>query len=419
MSRTDIDATRLAAARLRAIDAYPFLALALFALTPVPAPGRGTIGVDEEWRLYIDPEVLEQWTTPECAGVLLHEVSHLVRDHAARARACGVDDSTRFRWNLAADAEINDDLRSDGIPLPEGILPETLGEPPGKVAEYYYAHLLEVPDDELPEHPDCGSGCHGLDDPSMRRSGGAGPDGEGSGVPLLAPGLNAVEAMLLRRRVAEAVVRWGRQAGRGAGGWTRWAAGILEPVLDWRRLLHGVLRGSVGAVAGASDYSYRRPSRRRVPRVVLPSLQRPLPRVAVIIDTSGSMATKMLDTAWSEVRSCLRSFGVRRDLLTVYAGDVDVERVSKVTGRRVALTGGGGTNMATAIGTVVRDRNADVIVVITDGYTPWPESAPPVRVVVVLLETDEDEAEGRAVVEHVPGWARTIVVRPTDVVTAR
>jgi predicted metal-dependent peptidase len=179
------------------------------------------------------------------------------------------------------------------------------------------------------------------------------------------------------------------------------------------------LRGSVGAVAGASDYSYRRPSRRRVPRVVLPSLQRPLPRVAVIIDTSGSMATKMLDTAWSEVRSCLRSFGVRRDLLTVYAGDVDVERVSKVTGRRVALTGGGGTNMATAIGTVVRDRNADVIVVITDGYTPWPESAPPVRVVVVLLETDEDEAEGRAVVEHVPGWARTIVVRPTDVVTAR
>jgi predicted metal-dependent peptidase len=425
MSATGIDATRLAAARLRAIDAYPFLALALFALTPVPAPGLGTFAVDEKWRLYIDPVTLDQWATPECAGALLHEVSHVVRDHAGRARGIGINATTARRWNLAGDAEINDDLRSDAIALPEHpVFPETLHEPPGMVAEYYYAHLLDVPDARLPRHVDCGSGCHGVDDGTVDLIGelaGFAP-GDGSDEPVWladAPGLDAAEVLLLRRRVAEAVVQWGRQAGTGAGGWMRWANGLLEPVLDWRRLLHGVLRGAVGAVAGASDYTYRRPSRRRLPRVVLPSLERPLPRVAVVIDTSLSMDDRLLDTAWSEVRSCLRSFGVRRDLLTLYAGDVDVERVPNITGRRVALTGGGGTDMATAITTVVHDRRADVIVVLTDGYTPWPLSPPPVRVVVVLLDANDDEHEMNEVTENVPGWARTVVVRAQDAVTAR
>jgi predicted metal-dependent peptidase len=140
--------------------------------------------------------------------------------------------------------------------------------------------------------------------------------------------------------------------------------------------------------------------------------------VAVVIDTSGSMPDELLDLAWSEVRSCLRSLGVRRDLLTVYAGDVDASRVRSVTDPRVALLGGGGTDMATAIATVERDRRTDVIVVITDGYTPWPEAPPRARLVAVLLDT-EDELPEWPVSDSVPAWAKTIVVRAADVVAAR
>lgn len=390
-----IDMTRLGAARLRAADAYPYLALALFALTPVPAPGIGTFAVDDKWRLYIDPEQLLGWTVPECAGVLLHEVGHVVRDHAGRARLASVDEQTARRWNIAADAEINDDLRSDAIALPEGgVFPETINEPAGKAAEYYFTRLLEVADEDLPDVADCGSGCHGVH----------GAEGDGLGEDL-APdqdGLDAIEVLLLRRRVAEAVRAWatGPQAGTGHAGWVRWADGVLDPRLDWRRLLHGSVRRAVGAVSGAADYSYRRPARRRVPRVVLPSLVRPLPRAAIVVDTSGSVDEHMLNVAWSEVRACLRSLGVRRDLLTVYAADVVAEKVTGV-GKHVGLTGGGGTDMAAAIVTVEGQRpRPDVLVVITDGFTPWPPDPPSMRVVVALLADPGDRLP--------PAWAQVV-----------
>ncbi|HEU5416369.1 MAG TPA: hypothetical protein VFV41_01675, partial [Streptosporangiaceae bacterium] len=115
---TQLDTTRLAAARLRAAQAQPFLAMALYALTPVADPGRGTFGVDERWRLYIDPQQLGDWSVLEVAGVLLHEVGHMVRDHAGRARTVVVtDEPARLRWNLAADAEINDDLLAAAVTL--------------------------------------------------------------------------------------------------------------------------------------------------------------------------------------------------------------------------------------------------------------------------------------------------------------
>src|SRR6266542_2183268 len=137
--------TRLAAARLRAADAQPFLALALYALTPVADPGRGTFAVDEEWRIRVDPAALANWSVDECAGVFLHEVGHVVRGHASRARACGISDSTARLWNLAADAEINDDLVDDDVVLPaRPVVPATLGEPPHRAAEYYF-HRLPQP----------------------------------------------------------------------------------------------------------------------------------------------------------------------------------------------------------------------------------------------------------------------------------
>jgi predicted metal-dependent peptidase len=392
-----IDLTRLGAARLRAADAYPYLALALFALTPVSAPNLGTLAVDARWRLYVDPDQLHAWTVPECAGVLLHEVGHLVRDHAGRARLASVDARSLRRWNIAADVEINDDLRSDSIALPEnGVFPETIGEPPGKAAEYYFARLLQVADEDLPDIPDCGSGCHGVGE----RDAGTGPGDDPTG----GEGLDAVEVMLMRRRVADAVRAWaqGPQPGDGHAGWVRWADAVLEPRLDWRRLLHGSVRRAVGAVSGAADYSYRRPARRRVPGVVLPNLVRPLPRAAIVVDTSGSVDEVMLNAAWTEVRACLRSLGVRRDLLTVYAADVAAEKVSGV-GTHVGLTGGGGTDMAAAIAAVDRQRpRPDVLVVITDGSTPWPTSPPSMRVVVALLA---DPGDWRP-----PAWAQVVRV---------
>src|SRR5262249_36542860 len=162
----------------------------------------------------------------------------LIRDHAGRARQASVGARTARRWNLAADAEINDDLRHDAIELPGGILPETIAQPPGKAAEDYFARLLEGDDPDPPHLSGCGPGCPGRGDGgpgchAVRGPGrGTGADGEG---------LDGAEVLLLRRRVAEEVRTWarGREAGDGHAGWVRWADSVLEPRLDWRRLLHG------------------------------------------------------------------------------------------------------------------------------------------------------------------------------------
>jgi predicted metal-dependent peptidase len=371
-----IDQTRLAAARLCAAEAQPFLALALYALTPVADSGQPTFAVDERWRLYVNPEKLAEWSVHETAGVLLHEASHVIRDHAGRARTIRVaGERSRRLWNIAADAEINDDLLAAEITLPPvPVTPDALGKPPGKVAEFYYTGLAETPA-AVPEVPDCGPGCHA--------------QGDGKDQPGIPAGLSAAEALLLRRRVAEQITRIAmQQPGTVGGGWLRWAEAALRPRLDWRKLLAAKIRSSAAAVSGAADYSYSRPPRRSVPRVVLPSLRRPVPRIALIVDTSGSVTGTLLNLAWTEVHGCLRGMGIRRDLLTVYAADVTVRRLSGPLRMRLPLPGGGGTDMARAIDAVLAARpTPDLVIVITDGLTPWPQERPRRDVIVALLPT--------------------------------
>jgi len=396
-----LDLTRLAAARLLAAESHPFLAIALYALSPVADYSTPTFAVDEKWRLFINPQQLIDWSVQEVAGVLLHEVGHVIRDHAGRARTAIVaDDSARFLWNLAADAEINDDLRNAKVVLPQpAVLPETLKSPPGKVAEFYYANLSER--GRPPDIPlvDCGGGCHAHSN-----------DFDAQASASLPIGLSGSESLLLRRRVAEAImIAAGKQAGTLPGGWLRWAEATLRPKLDWRKLLSAAIRSAVAAVSGASDYSYRRPPRRQVPRVVLPSMQRPLPRVAVIVDTSGSVSEAALQRAWSEVHGCLRTLGVRRDLLTVFAADVAARRLAGPPRRQMALLGGGGTNMATAIETALQSpARPDLVVVITDGLTPWPARKPSRPVIVALLPSTLRRPP-------TPSWARTVEVDEIEV----
>jgi predicted metal-dependent peptidase len=402
---TTIDSVRLAAARLRASELQPFLAIALYALSPQSSPGLGTFAVDERWRLYIDPVMLQRWTVAECAGVLLHEAGHVIRDHAGRARVLRVDGRTKLPWNYAADAEINDDLRADKVTLPgKPVLPETLKLPRHKAAEFYYGRIVDR-EPPLPPLPDCGSGCHGVDEERLLA-------GAGVGIGAAAKGLDPSEVMLLRKRVAEEVLRLAATSGKGpgkdAGGWTRWAEALLHPQIDWRRLLTATIRGSISAIRGASDYSYSRPSRRRVEGIVLPALQRPLPTVAVVIDTSGSVNDAQLSAAWTEVHGCLRSLGVRRDLMRVYAVDVDVVEIKNVAARSAPLAGGGGTDMRAGISTALRATpRPDLVVVLTDGYTPWPERSPRPRVVVGLLE-------GELPAPPTPSWATTIAIPMED-----
>ena len=141
----------------------------------------------------------------------------------------------------------------------------------------------------------------------------------------------------------------------------------------------------------------------------MPTLQRPIPDVAVVLDTSGSMHEGLLARALAEVEGVLKRAGLRGGQLRVLAVDTHVQAAKRVTrASQVALAGGGGTDMGAGITAAAALKpRPSVVIVLTDGFTPWP-SLPPrgVKVIVGLL------AQGQMPTQHweAPGWARTVVI---------
>lgn len=388
-----LDQQGVAAARLFAASHFPYLATALFAMVVVAAPESGTVAVDAGWTLHADPDVLAGMEAPELGKLLVHLVAHLLREHADRAGCSGISSTEEaVRWNRAADAEINDDLVAGAmLPASAPELPADVGGADGDLAEAYYETAGEGP-----RRWDCGSGCDGVRRPW---------DTDGDG-------LGAREAGWLRLSVADAIRRsHGTDPGSVPDGWLRWAEALIPSRIDWRRVLAAEVRAAVHSVAGMVDYTYRRPSRRAAltAPVVLPALYRPTPEIAVVCDTSGSMHEELLARVLVEVEAILRRAGLRDRSIRVLSCDATVHAARRVSrASQVALVGGGGTDMGAGIEAAYNLRpRPTVIVVLTDGYTPWPEQpAPGVRVVVGLLRDRGYPAWS----ESPPGWTRVVEI---------
>lgn len=165
--RLDLD--KLFAARLHAARVRPYLATALFALHTVESRTVPTMAVDRYWRCYVSPVFVDRTPVEELAGVWVHEVSHLLRDHHGRsdrfAREHGLTGAAeRLRMNIAADCEINDDTFGDGLARPEGAVePGLLRLPEGKLMEEYLLRFRLGPHTAHLAWLDCGSGADGLE----------------------------------------------------------------------------------------------------------------------------------------------------------------------------------------------------------------------------------------------------------------
>ncbi|MBT1185301.1 hypothetical protein HET69_15110 [Streptomyces sp. CJ_13] len=402
-----LDRDKLFAARLHATRVRPYLATALFALHVVESRRVPTMAVDRHWRCYVSPAFVDRTPVEELAGVWVHEVSHLLRDHHGRgdrvARERGLHGpGERLRMNIAADFEINDDVFGDGLVRPEGAVdPASVGLPEGQLMEDYLRQFGLGPHTAHMAWLDCGSGADGRE-----REWDLGPDG--------AHGLSEQERDAVRFRVAQGIA--GRP-GNTPQGWKRWAEEAFHPPQPWRELLGAAVRSAVSGSGAGEDYSYGRPSRRSagVPGAVLPSLRRRPPRVCVVIDTSGSVSDAELGGALLEVAAIARAVGGRRDLVTVVPCDAAARIAHPLcSAEGIPLLGGGGTDLRTGFAKALRSAaRPDVIVVLTDGQTRWPGSRPPCRTVVGLFPRSRsagswDERDPDYVPDGPPAWARVV-----------
>ncbi|WP_405015612.1 DUF2201 family putative metallopeptidase [Kitasatospora sp. NBC_01539] len=404
-----LDLDKLYTARLYAARVRPYLATALFALHTVESRTVPTMAVDRYWRCYASPTFVARTPVDELAAVWVHEVSHLLRDHHGRsdrvARELGLTGpGERLRMNIAADCEINDDAYGDGLVSPEGaVRPGSLGLGDGELMEDYLRQFRLGPWTQDLAWLDCGSGADGHE-----RAWDLGPDG--------AYGLSAQERDAVRFRVAQGVTA---RPGNISQGWQRWAEEAFHPPQPWRELLGAAVRSAVTGPGAGDDYTYGRPARRSagLPGVVLPSLRRRPPRVSVVIDTSGSVSDAELGSALLEVAAISRAVGGRRDLITVLSCDAAARVVHPLCrAEGIPLVGGGGTDLRTGFAAALRAQHRpDVVVVLTDGQTDWPDTRPPCRTVVGLFDRpgssggpDEDDPDYAP--DAPPDWARVVAI---------
>jgi predicted metal-dependent peptidase len=414
-------ADRLGAAKLWAVTPaagdLPYLASALYSLITVPTERVGSVACDARWRLYVNPSWVADAEVPDVGRAVVHQTWHLLADHAGRAGSMQVRRATAQAWRTATDLTIGQVVpwTDDGLPDPA-----QLRVPSDRSAEEYYAQISGLPvssgslagNDETDNDPtgstpspmaaadaadhSCGSACDGIARPYDV------PGDSGT------PGVDGQVAEAIRQQIAIAFAAHCRARGSVPGRWDRWVAGILDPVVPWQQVLHAAVRRGLGWAHGQSDTTYSRISRRQasLPGVVLPALRRPVPAVAIVLDTSGSVDDGLLAQALGEVDGVLRSLAVPDGSVTTFAVDAAVQAAARVRDARSApLAGGGGTDMGTGIAAARDSRPAPhIIIVLTDGYTPWPDAPPDRPVVIGVLGRDRDR------LPPTPHWAQRVEV---------
>ena len=382
----------LQAARVRAAYQRAYFAPALFNLIPVKTDMIASMAVDSRWRLYYNDNWLTGHTVEENAAVLIHEVSHLLRDHEARKHAAAVADVTL--WNTATDCEINDDLLAEGLPLPDNPpQPAQFGLEEGENAETYYRRMMKptqsggtgafTTNHQPPAtNQDCGSGAHGERRPWEL------PDDDGS--PGGVPDVDRVKAELVRRECAQKILDRTGDAGDVPLAWRRWARIVLTPKVDYMATIrHAVRKALRESTLGRYDRTYKRPHRRQAAygEFIMASFHQPRPRPGFLIDTSASMQETQLARAVAELGGLTRQLGYSTDVV-VACCDAAVHDVKKVfTSAQLELYGGGGTDIGAGLRWFIDRKSGpiDLLVIVTDCQTPWPEETPPFPVITIRV----------------------------------
>jgi predicted metal-dependent peptidase len=400
-------------ARAYAAEQLPWFAPALYAAPLVLTDSCPSVAaVDEGMRIYFNPERVRQLLTQaettqralrQLAFLWVHEICHILRRHEERAKEKGAEP---IRWNIAADLEIND-AQWKGLEIPEAfppLLPKQLGLRKGKLAEFYYDALekeVRSTSGEWEGVSDEGSGVHG-----QKRWWELPADDK------RAPARSEIDKELIRREVAEEL-RQRKSWGDIPADWKRWAEEVLNPKVNWRELLKRKVRGALTIGTGQRiDYSFARPHRRAevYDPVLPPSLQGDfLPRIACVVDTSGSISKRKLAQALAEVRKVLETFQLPITVIPCDAVPYEPIRVfTSSQAQRLKLRGGGGTNMIAGIEAALKLRPIpDVVIVLTDGYTPFP---PKRYKVPVLFGIFDPTGDGKVPKPPMPPWRDQDVV---------
>ncbi len=426
-------ATKLLSCRMRLLHSHSFYGL-LLAHTKFALDEKCETAYTDGKRIAFSPTFLESLSDEETEFVLMHEILHIALKHCLRGH-----DYNQEAFNIACDIVVNSNiLKSFGDNyrrISIGGEPLMHLAPNGNPGHMYTAEEVY---DMLPKEmkrKNGGSTLGGGDGDNSQSNSSQGSDNKnGKGNKASGGGgknqkgkfrggyfvfddhsfwtndenIQDIDAWDNHFEDACKIVSI-EDPSNACGSLPAFAERILKErkkaQTNWREVLDNFVQEEI------NDYSFNPPDRRFSDSIfMLPDLNEPteaVKNVLFMIDTSGSMSDDMISQAFQEIRGAIEQFGGK---LEGYLGFFDAVVVPPVPFSTVEdldiirLYGGGGTRFDIIFDYVkkeMKDEMPTSIVILTDGYAPFPKEDKAMGIPVLWVINNDDV---------VPPWGKHTVI---------
>lgn len=427
-------ATKLLTCRMRLLSSHSFYGL-LLAHTKFALDEKCETAYTDGKRIAFSPEFLESLSDEETEFVLMHEILHIALKHCLRGH-----DYNQEAFNIACDIVVNSNiLKSFGDNyrrISIGGEPLMHLAPNGNPGHMYTAEEVY---DMLPKEmkrknggSTLGGGDGGDNSQSNSSQGSDNKNGKGNKASG-GGGKNQKgkfrggyfvfddHSFWTNDENIQDIDAWDKHfedackivsiedPSNACGSLPAFAERILKErkkaQTNWREVLDNFVQEEI------NDYSFNPPDRRFSDSIfMLPDLNEPtetVKNVLFMIDTSGSMSDDMISQAFQEIRGAIEQFGGK---LEGYLGFFDAVVVPPVPFSTVEeldiirLYGGGGTRFDIIFDYVkkeMKDEMPTSIVILTDGYAPFPKEDKAMGIPVLWVINNDDV---------VPPWGKHTVI---------
>jgi predicted metal-dependent peptidase len=377
--------SKISKAKARLLMQHPFFAT-LLVRTPVVVTDNINgmsmpLAATDGEAIYYNPEFLEECSVEDVMTVLAHEVGHDSLLHSLRL---GARDPSTF--NQAADHAINLMLIDQGFKCPSSVPGGWLADTQykGWSADRIYDDLRRKQKDAPKKGKPGQNGANGK--PGPQQPGKDWLHGDVLPNPKSAdPASQAVAEQKAKQRVA-AAANMARMAGKLHGELERMVGEFLEAKVHWT----DVLREYMTRIVKSRDNWSRR--NRRFDQFYLPTRHSTqLGPIIFIPDTSGSMMGDDMEKICSEMSHC--AMQTQPENIRVCWADTKVhgEQVfqpDEFSYEALKPAGGGGTDMRVPL-KHVEQFDPQVVVLLTDCYTPWPDTPCPFPVICISTTSQD------------------------------
>jgi len=316
-----------------------------------------TLAVTDSGNIFYNPFFIAQQEPDQIVWAICHEVLHYASGHGLRR---GSRDPKK--WNVAGDAWINDTLTSIPVGKP---IPGTVNMPGSKdrTVEDIYATLPE---------DDGGKGKNkgGQGNPSGQGGDPMADDMEDDGAGKDPSA--AAEADAQRKLDVAEAAQVAKAKGKLPGQLADFVSDTIESRTPWYDILERYMTERI-----KNDFSWARPNRRYMPDYYLPSIDGvgAMGPIVCQVDISGSISQQEIAHYNGHIKRIIEQ--CRPTKVHVIYTDTQVQKHEEFDNPddvEIRFYSGGGTDMRAGFDYIEQHGiEPEVMVTLTDGYTPFPE----------------------------------------------